>query len=443
MSLTFTKAFVLLLLTPIGQVTTTTTGDEARLDRKEGPVVFVAERTIDIGDIREGTVATATFLVENRGNEDLLIQDIKPSCGCTTVELTDEEHRIKPEHSQKITVKYDTSGRSGRQLSRVTLVLNDPVEPLVHLLLNSNVQSLFRIEPRPLVNLRSNRRGEQLPSLDLLPTDKDKSLEVLSIDAPAGIIRYETEPISEENGDGVRLKLWVSDESELGIVHGTMTVRGRVGDEEATLPIAITGKVVGELTAVPISLQSLGLTPRGLHFAPITVSSTIDKPFDILSADAGPYIDITVEPRRDNREFAVRATLKQNAPNGPLATMLVIHTDNRSQPLIEIPLFVNVKPRYVLEPTLVELGDKPADQSRRVRIQRGEPGKLRIRSITADSPQIIAKSEDTNLEVGDVRFIRVRLAGDPPAEPFETTVKLVTNMEDHPQLDIPVHYRPD
>lgn len=44
--------------------------------------------TYDFGKIKQGVPATATFIVTNIGNEDLLIEQASPSCGCTISDYT-------------------------------------------------------------------------------------------------------------------------------------------------------------------------------------------------------------------------------------------------------------------------------------------------------------------------------------------------------------------
>lgn len=44
--------------------------------------------TYDLGKVKQNVPATATFIVTNIGKEDLLIDEAKPTCGCTISDYT-------------------------------------------------------------------------------------------------------------------------------------------------------------------------------------------------------------------------------------------------------------------------------------------------------------------------------------------------------------------
>ena len=409
----------------------------------EGPIAYVLEPTIDLGVVREGTVSTAKFIVENRGNEDLIIANVHASCGCTSVQLSDEEKIVKPGKQQVITVKFDAGGRVGPQRKSIRLSLNDRASPVVHLMLTADVQALFRVLPRPLINMRTVRRGADLEPLTLMPTNEGKNLELIDITMPPGFLEYETKPVEDPDGrKGIEVDLRVPAEMELGTVNNEMVIRGRVGDEEAAVRVRVAGQVVGDLDVRPLTLQSLGATPRGRRFAPVTLVSTTDRPFEVLSADAGPYIDVETEKRKDGQEYFIRTTLNNSAPDGPLATTLVVRTDNPSQPLAEIPIFVNVRPKYMLEPAIVLLGSGEKDRSRVVRLQSGDTERYKISEVYNDHPSVQYELNCKQSDVPYVRFVRVGIAGDPPAEPFETKIVFRTDIAGAEEISVPVIYRP-
>ena len=409
----------------------------------DGPIAYVLEPTIDLGVVREGTTSTARYVVENRGNKDLIIANVHASCGCTSVQLKDEEKIVEPGERQEIVVKFDAGGRVGPQRKSIRLSLNDQANPVVHLMLTADVQALFRVLPRPLVNMRTVRRGAELEPLTLMPTLEGKSLELINIDMPPGFLEYETKPVEDPDGrKGVELALRVPVEMELGTVNNEMTIRGRVGDEEASVRVRVAGQVVGDIDVRPITLQSLGSTPRGRRFAPVTVVSTTDRPFELLSAEAGPYIDVETEKRKDGREYFVRAMLNDSAPDGPLAAMLVIRTDNPSQPLAEVPVFVNVRPRYLIEPAIVLLGSGEKDRSRVLRLQSGDTERFQINEVYNPDSSVQYELDCKRSGVPYVRFVRVGIAGEPPAEPFDAKIVFRTDIAGAAEISVPVIYRP-
>jgi hypothetical protein len=411
----------------------------------DGPKLYIAQRVMDLGKVREGTVTTATFVLENHGNQDLIIDNVHADCGCTTVALTDEEKIIKPEGKQDLLVQYDSTKRLGQERKTVTITSNDAVEPLANLILKVDVVTIFAIRPNALVHLRSERRGNELPPIEVYPTTEGAAFESLEVDMPAGLLNYTVEPVTDEHGtQGKRIQMRVPDEIELGRIDGVMMLHGVVNGEDARLPVRVTGLIVGDLVARPASLQSLSPTPRGRRFAPVTIASTNDKVFNILSADAGPHVDVQIEDRKQSKEYAVRATLKDDAPDGPFATTIVVRTDNTGQPLLHIPLFVNVRARYLVEPGVVLLGPRAIDTPRRVRVQSGDPSGFEIHNASCDNPLFIAGVDETQSHMADVKFVMVRLRqGTPPETEVKAELLLKTDIAGAPEVRIPIEYTPE
>jgi hypothetical protein len=223
-----------------------------------------------------------------------------------------------------------------------------------------------------------------------------------------------------------------------------MMLTGVVKGETAQVPVRITGMVVGDLVARPASLQSLNPTARGHRFAPVTIASTNDKAFRILSVDAGPHVDAQFEDRKQGKEYAIRTTLKDGVPEGPFATALTIRTDNTGQPVLTIPIFVNVKPRYSVEPGVALLGPDGTAAMRRIRIQSGSPTPFEILSVSCDNPQFMAGEDETQPHMPDVKFVVVRVRqGTPPDAEMTGEVVLKTNIPGAEEVRIPFEFSPN
>ncbi|MGQ1909875.1 DUF1573 domain-containing protein [Marinifilum sp. RC60d5] len=74
------------------------------------------------GEISEGEIGVCEFYFKNIGGRDLIISNIESSCGCTNVDW--EKNPIKSGAESKITIEFDSEGRSGRQYKVITLYAN-------------------------------------------------------------------------------------------------------------------------------------------------------------------------------------------------------------------------------------------------------------------------------------------------------------------------------
>ncbi len=67
--------------------------------------------THDFGTLMEGDAAEAEFVFTNTGKEPLIIQTVKPQCGCTTPFYSKEP--VAPGKTGSIKAAYGTKGRVG------------------------------------------------------------------------------------------------------------------------------------------------------------------------------------------------------------------------------------------------------------------------------------------------------------------------------------------
>lgn len=70
-------------------------------------VAKFASETIDLGKVKQGVPATATFVITNVGTEPLIIEQANPTCGCTMGDYT--KSPIAPGKTGTITATYNAA----------------------------------------------------------------------------------------------------------------------------------------------------------------------------------------------------------------------------------------------------------------------------------------------------------------------------------------------
>ena len=101
------------------------------------PVVKYDTESFDFGDIKQGSKVEHTFKLKNAGKRDLLIRDVKSSCGCTAV--SPSKNMIAANESVPLKVVFDSTGKSGRQNKTITVITNDPKNPTTILRIATNI----------------------------------------------------------------------------------------------------------------------------------------------------------------------------------------------------------------------------------------------------------------------------------------------------------------
>ncbi|MBN1985353.1 MAG: DUF1573 domain-containing protein [Prolixibacteraceae bacterium] len=101
------------------------------------PVANYPEKTFDFGEMTQGEKKEHTFTLKNDGKSDLIIRNVRSSCGCTAV--APAKKVIAAGETAPIKVTFDSRGKRGRQSKTITVITNDPKTPTTTLRISSNV----------------------------------------------------------------------------------------------------------------------------------------------------------------------------------------------------------------------------------------------------------------------------------------------------------------
>ncbi len=104
----------------------------------EKPVLKLDKNQHDFGKVAEGEVVEFNVKFSNVGSDQLKIDRVKTSCGCTAALVSEKE--IQPGGTGEINIKLDTSDRSGKMARTITVFSNDPENPEQTIILFVDIQ---------------------------------------------------------------------------------------------------------------------------------------------------------------------------------------------------------------------------------------------------------------------------------------------------------------
>ncbi len=99
-----------------------------------GPTTVMTfdETTFDFGTVTEGEKVSHTYAFKNTGDEPLILQNAKGSCGCTVPQWPREP--IAPGASGEVTVEFNSKGKAGDRNQKVTITSNtNPAQTFIYL----------------------------------------------------------------------------------------------------------------------------------------------------------------------------------------------------------------------------------------------------------------------------------------------------------------------
>jgi hypothetical protein len=107
--------------------------------KTQRPRVIVTDPAFSFGEVTPGTPLTHTFEIGNKGNANLEIKNVKPTCGCTTSAY---DKVITPDQTGGITLTIkDTKAYKGLVSKNAIVETNDPDHPSFMLSLSANFKA--------------------------------------------------------------------------------------------------------------------------------------------------------------------------------------------------------------------------------------------------------------------------------------------------------------
>ncbi|MBA4405897.1 hypothetical protein C0389_01350 [bacterium] len=91
------------------------------------PKISVKKDRHDFGTIVEGEIVTHKFEISNSGTAELVISQVRASCGCTAAKP--DKMKLKPGEKTFVKVEFNSENRLGPQEKFVYVSSNDPINP--------------------------------------------------------------------------------------------------------------------------------------------------------------------------------------------------------------------------------------------------------------------------------------------------------------------------
>lgn len=408
------------------------------------PKLVVEQRIKNLGELVEGDKPEISWLIENRGNGDLVIEEVKAGCGCTVVELSEDDRTLPPGSMLDLTAVFDSKGRRGDQNKHVIVYSNDPSEDAMRLEFTATVLPLYDASPSGALNLRMMQRGQWgTRTLELVPAQGRRKLDVVDLTIrDESVLETEVEPIDNGMGRVVRFK--VSPSAALGRIDTTVTLNLRVDGIEREREVSIRGEVVADLVWQPKVVDATRApSVRGRQLPPVTVRAVESAPFEVRGVDAGPWLDVSYEPLAGKTGTAYRfqPVIRADAPDGPFAAELRIETTSLDQPILTIPVFGQVSPHVLVDPPLIVLrkDGTPAGLRRRVKFQAAPQDSLELLDARMSTDVVVAGLDyEASSMYRHIRFIEVSIVGDPAPGTYEETLTVMTNLESVASIEVPI-----
>lgn len=264
-------------------------------DNAGRPRLVCEKPTHDFGTVKNRDIVEHTFLLQNRGDADLVIDRVRTSCGCITTQLA--KHAVPPGGETGIAAKLSLKGRSGRQDKYVYVHSNDPNSPIFKLKLAVVAEWEVIVSPNRLDLGRVSLDDPVIERNANITFNSPKQFHVTGLetnDLTFGTVTMKT----VVEGRRYELKLKVTPGTlEIGKTFSGKAVVLTDHPEYASIevPVTVTAQKFPEIIPPQIILQqSAPHVPAVRH---LMVISHRNKPLEILRVET-PNESIKVETQK-------------------------------------------------------------------------------------------------------------------------------------------------
>ncbi|MBW2450890.1 MAG: DUF1573 domain-containing protein [Deltaproteobacteria bacterium] len=141
------------------------------------PKLVVENSDFDFGQIYQGENVAHDFIFFNEGDQPLLIEKVRSSCGCTAALVSSRE--IQPGESGEIKANFDSTRFRGDVSKTVYLYTNDTSQPVVQMYIKGFVKEMLILNPKQLSFVDLVPKETVIKQVDL-KNQGQKTLTVLS-----------------------------------------------------------------------------------------------------------------------------------------------------------------------------------------------------------------------------------------------------------------------
>ncbi|MBI4577021.1 MAG: DUF1573 domain-containing protein [Planctomycetes bacterium] len=404
-----------------------------------GPRLGLDATEHDFGRIADGAQPTHVFRFRNEGGAPLEVLEVRPTCGCTAVVLS--ERRIAPGAEGRLEVSFDSRRRPGLQIKGIWLRTNDPADRgrgpgMVELVIRAEVINLFEIQPAFFNFAAFFREDAPVRTLSVLRTDGSAfAPEAVEVSHPG--LRCEVEPLAHEGREGITLRVRVVPPSAYGPLNATVRVRTGL-EAQPVLEIPVYGAVRGAVEFYPKELHLRGVAGGDLAY-PVRLSVTQARGGALRVLEARvepPVVILQPDPASPPDRAEYQLALAADAPPGVLGGWVTLLLADEETPLVRIPYFALIAPRVEVSPPALYLS---AGTTGPWRVRVAAPTLVRFQVTGAEvAPPVLSAAVAPEAGGFVVELSRTPVTTGDPGGPLAATLVVHTDVAGEERVEVPI-----
>lgn len=302
----------------------------------EVPEISFEEQVYDFGRIFTGESVKHEFKFKNIGKSELIIKDVKSSCGCTAALVS--KNILQKEESGEVAVKFNAGQYVGKVTKSVVVNSNDPVNQKYKLTITGEVIEEVSVNPKR-INFGIIRRGDSCTKKLEIKTVPKLNIEVKKVETPNP---YITIVKNNTIDDSISYMVTVANYDYIGKFSGMVFVYTSSKKQER-VDVPFSGEIVGDMTFYP-EILSFGNVKAGQDVKRTVIINFINKDVKIEKIETETNnIDYIVSDLNETGTKKIDVKLRKEITIGKITGNIRIYTNSNLQPVIQIPITGEIK----------------------------------------------------------------------------------------------------
>jgi hypothetical protein len=331
------------------------------------PDIYFEEPIYNFGKVYKNEEVEHFFIFENRGTKDLIIEDIKASCGCIISEAT--TLNVLPGMSEGIFVVLKGVLDTGEISKNIRIYSNDPDTPVYSLKLSGEIMEDITINTRQ-ISFGSVPKGKKVKvGIDVKPRPGFKLVikDVISTN-PDISIEYK----KKGHEDKFVVEATLKDTATIGVLTGNIQILTN-SERQSRVIIPFSGEVLGDIRLYPshlyfgvikknnkcvksvfITLLKENIRVDKIEVQPDFLTSEIitdprmiigEEEYEILHSsfwEASTDFSQKNILEKNSIPLRILTRINGNAPVGKIEGVLKVYTNSKIQPVINIPVSAEI-----------------------------------------------------------------------------------------------------
>ncbi len=306
------------------------------------PSIEIPRMREDLGRVFERANYEYSFVVRNRGNADLVIEDVKPGCGCTVAKF---DKIIAPGGEGKIELVLDGQRVHGEFAKTATVRTNDPDHPELTLTIAGTKIPFLNMQPEGTVYLHGRYDEPVEKVVTLSSNEKDFDLKIEEVTSNIDDkITYKVTPGSNKGEYvlSIQRKMDVPPTS----AYGAVTIKTNSKEApEAILQVHVLVKGSISVTPQTLNYGAVKFGAKGASGEPVTKTVMVlktDGTFEIKDTVIdNKNFKVTVEPVEPGKQYKVDVTFMpptKTSSSQREVGELIINTSDPREPALKVHL---------------------------------------------------------------------------------------------------------